>query len=72
MKELLRTNDMVLISWVRALLADDDIEAFELDTHMSILEGSANAIPRRVMVADEHFDRACRLLDGAEVHHNHG
>ena len=72
MKELLRTNDIVLISWVRALLADDDIEAFELDTHMSILEGSANAIPRRVMVANEQFDRACRLLDAAEVDQNHG
>jgi hypothetical protein len=72
MKELLRTNDMVLISWVRALLADGDIQAFELDTHMSILEGTANAIPRRVMVADENFDRACRLLDAAEVDHNHG
>jgi hypothetical protein len=72
MKELLRTNDMVLISWVSALLADGDIEVFELDTHMSILEGTANAIPRRVMVADENFDRACRLLDAAEVDHGHG
>ncbi|MCH6578535.1 MAG: DUF2007 domain-containing protein [Alphaproteobacteria bacterium] len=72
MKELLRTNDMVLISWVRALLAGDDIEAFVFDNHMSILEGSANAIPRRLMVVDEQYDRACRLLDAAEVHHRHG
>ena len=62
MKELLRTNDPVLLSWVKALLADENIGAVELDTHMSILEGSANAIPRRLMVADDDYVRARRIL----------
>ncbi len=62
MKELLRTNDPVLLSWVKALLADGNIGTVELDTHMSILEGSANAIPRRLMVADDDYVRARRIL----------
>lgn len=63
MIELLRTNDPVLISWLQALLADENIETVVLDTHVSVLEGSANAIPRRVMVADEDADRAKHLLE---------
>ncbi len=62
MKELLRTNDTVLLSWVKALLADENIGTVELDTHMSILEGSASAIPRRLMVEDDDYARARRIL----------
>ncbi len=32
---------------------------------MSVLEGSAGAILRRVMVADEDYDRAKRVLEEA-------
>ena len=62
MKELLRTNDVVKISWLKAYLADAGIEAFVLDENTSILEGSAGAIPRRLMVIDADHARARRLL----------
>lgn len=62
MKELLRTTDPVRLSWLTALLADQEIEAFVLDNHTSILEGSAGAIPRRLLVSDQDFDAAQRLL----------
>ena len=65
MKELLRTNDIVKLSWLRALLADDGIEALVLDQHTSVLEGSAGAIPRRLMVVDDDYHRAKRLLENA-------
>lgn len=65
MKELLRTNDPVRISWLTALLADQEIEAFVLDVHTSILEGSAGAIPRRLLVSDHDFAAASRLLEAA-------
>ena len=48
-KELLRPNDLVLLSWIRSVLDEAGIEFFIADTQMSVLEGSANAIPRRVM-----------------------
>lgn len=62
MREVLRTTDLVRLSWLRALLAESRIEAIVLDNHTSVLEGSINAIPRRLMVVDEDFDHAIRLL----------
>ena len=69
MIELLRTNDPVLISFVQATLADAGIEALVLDIHASILEGSASAIPRRIMVMDEDLETAKQILKtrGAEL-----
>lgn len=65
MEELLRTNDIVLISAVEALLKADNIGCFVADAHMSALEGSSGFLPRRVMVAGDHFSRARRLLTEA-------
>lgn len=65
MKELLRTNDMVKLSWLTALLSDAGIEALILDSHTSVLEGSALAIPRRLAVVDDDYQRARRILTEA-------
>lgn len=70
MKELLRTNDPVLLSWLQALLRDAGIESVVFDTHTSILEGSAGAIPRRLVVIEEDYEMAKRVLsDSGEGHH---
>lgn len=65
MIELLRTNDMVRLSWLRALLGDANIETVVLDTHVSVVEGSIMAIPRRLMVDDDDLANARRVLDDA-------
>ena len=65
MKELLRTNDVVKLSWLQALLADSGIEAVVLDVHTSIIEGSIGAIPRRLSVSDDDYERAKRVLEAA-------
>ena len=52
MKELLRTNDPTVIAFATALLDGEGIAVFELDVHMSILEGALGVLPRRLMVAD--------------------
>lgn len=62
MKELVRTNDPVLLSWLQALLTDAGIGSNIFDTHTSILEGSAGAIPRRLVVADLDFRTAKNVL----------
>ncbi|MFC4352966.1 DUF2007 domain-containing protein [Fodinicurvata halophila] len=67
MRELLRTNDLVRLSWVQALLADAGIEAVTFDNHASVLEGSVVAITRRLMVIDEDYERACALLAEADA-----
>ena len=58
MKELVRTNNPVLLSWLTALLKVSGIETFVLDSHTSVLEGSSNAIQRRLMVIDEDYAAA--------------
>jgi len=65
MKELVRTNNAVLLSWLQTLLSQEGIESFVFDSHMSVLEGSANAIPRRLMVVDEDYDKARETMTEA-------
>lgn len=65
MRELVRSNDPIRLSFLTALLADAGIEALVLDTHMSVMEGSIGALQRRLMVIEEDFQRAKRLLDEA-------
>ena len=62
MRELLRTNDLVKLSWLQALLSDAGVHSVVLDSHASVLEGSALAIPRRLMVTDADYEQARRVL----------
>ncbi len=62
MRELIRTNDPVLISFLEALLKSEQIDHFVLDQNMSILDGSLGILPRRVMVLDNDHEKAARLL----------
>jgi putative signal transducing protein len=65
MKELLRTNDAVRLSFLQSLLRDSGIESLVLDHYTSVVEGSIGAIPRRLMVAQQDYRRACSLLAAA-------
>lgn len=69
MEELLRTNDVVLLSWLEALLADAGIGVQVLDMHMSILEGSVGALPRRLVVHDDDAAEARNIMDDANITH---
>ena len=62
MKEIIRTNDLATIAYIKLLLTNEDIEYFELDVHMSALEGSISILPRRIMVVDSVFERAREIL----------
>ncbi|SHE71129.1 Putative signal transducing protein [Kaistia soli DSM 19436] len=67
MDELIRTNDMVLISFVDALLKEAGIEHILADQNMSVIEGSLGVLPRRILVASEDVDAARRLLTEAGI-----
>jgi hypothetical protein len=69
MKELLRSNDAVLISYVSALLEEEGIAFMVADINMSVLEGSIGALPRRVLVASDESGRARAVLTGAGIGH---
>lgn len=72
MKELLRSNDIVLISFVETLLRQANIGHLVLDGHMSALEGSVGALPRRVLVDEDQLARAKRLLAEEGLGHELG
>lgn len=69
MRELMRTNDIVLISAVEALFRAAEIGYLVADTHVSVLEGSIGILPRRILVVDEDFAQARRLLRDADLGH---
>ena len=65
MQELVRTNDLVLISAVGALLDGANIHHVVLDQNMSIVEGSLGLLQRRILVNDEDNRAARQLLTDA-------
>ncbi|MSP93782.1 MAG: DUF2007 domain-containing protein [Alphaproteobacteria bacterium] len=66
MKELLRTNNAVYLSYAQAVLTDAGIDTHVFDNHTSVMEGSLGVLPRRLMVLDEDLIRAKKLLADAE------
>ena len=67
MRELARTNDMVLLSFIRAVLEGAGVFLLVADEAMSSVEGSLGILPRRVLVAADDEARARRLLGEAGV-----
>ncbi len=69
MRELVRTNDLVLVSAIGALLDGAGIPHMVLDQNMSVLEGSLGILPRRILVPDDRIPAARRLLQEAGLGH---
>ncbi len=67
MKELIRTNDAVIISFVESLMRDAGIGCFVADQNMSVLDGSIGVLPRRVMIAEDDVEAAQRILVDAGI-----
>ena len=67
MRLLLRTNDVVLISYVSHLLDEAGINHEVFDSYISAVEGSIGAFPRRIMVAEDEFEAARRVLGNAAI-----
>jgi hypothetical protein len=67
MKELLRSTDPTIIAFASALLQGEDIDCFQMDVNMSILEGGIGIFPRRMMVLSGDYDRAVRVMTDNEI-----
>jgi hypothetical protein len=65
MKELLRTTDIVLLTYITSLLEDASISPFIADSHMSSIEGSIGAFPRRVLVPEEDWPASVHIMEEA-------
>ncbi len=62
MREIMRGNDLVRLSFLQALLGDSGIGTMVADAHSSAIQGSLDILPRRLMVADEHYLAALGVL----------
>jgi hypothetical protein len=69
LRELVRTNDLVLVSAVGALLDGANIDHLIADQNMSIIEGSLGILPRRILVHDDDVKAARQVLVDAGLSH---
>jgi Putative prokaryotic signal transducing protein len=69
MREIVRTNDEVLVTVIESLLGGAKIPHMVLDRNMSVLEGSIGILPRRILVAEDRADEARQLLEDAGLGH---
>jgi hypothetical protein len=65
MIEILRTNDVVLLGFAQSLLEGASIPVLVADNHISVLEGSIGAFPRRLLVPSDHAAQARRVMTDA-------
>ncbi|HQT39537.1 MAG TPA: DUF2007 domain-containing protein [Acidocella sp.] len=62
MEMVIASNEPVRLSFLMALLRDAGLQPELYDMNMSILEGSAGAIQRRIMVPSPQAHAARRVL----------
>ncbi|UWQ25541.1 DUF2007 domain-containing protein [Leisingera aquaemixtae] len=67
MKELLRSTDPTIIAFASALLEGEDIDCFQMDVNMSVLEGGIGIFPRRLMVRAEDYEAAVVVMRDNEI-----
>ena len=65
MRAVLKSLDPVVLNFAANLLAQEGIESVVFDTHSSVMDGSMGFLPRRLMVLDEDFAQADKLLRDA-------
>ena len=65
MREILKTNNPVELSFACAVLKEAGIDAVVFDANMSVLDGSMVILPQRLMVQTQDESRALALLKDA-------
>ena len=66
MQILIRSNDIIYITWVKSILSHNNIEFFVLDESMASTEGNISAIPIRILVDDDDLKKAKYLISQTE------
>jgi hypothetical protein len=67
MRDLVTTNDPVLLSDLMVLLEGAGIDAVVFDGNMSSVQGTLGAVAQRLAVPAESWDAARRLLVEADL-----
>ena len=72
MRELLRSNDLVHLSWAQAALAPRASKACCSTPTSAASKATSGRFPRRLMVRDDLLERARKVLAQAEQAHASG
>ena len=67
MRDLVTTNDPVLLSYLKVLLEDAGIETVVFDGNMSAVQGTLGVVAQRLAVPSESWEAARRLLVEADL-----
>ena len=67
MQILIRSNDIIYLTWVKSILSHNNIEFFVLDESMASTEGNISAIPVRIIVDDNDLKKAKYLISQTEI-----
>ena len=70
MQILIRSNDIIYLTWVKSILSHNNIEFFVLDESMASTEGNISAIPVRILVDDNDLKKAKYLISQTENNNN--
>ena len=62
MQVLIRSNDIIYLTWVKSILSHNNIEFITLDESMASTEGNISAIPVRILVDDNDLKKATYLI----------
>ena len=65
MRDLVTTNDPVLLSYVQARLKEAGVDYAVFDANMSAVQGTLGAVPQRLAVPEDSLAAARRILDDA-------
>ena len=67
---LIKTTNLARLTYLKSLLASDDIPFVVFDEHISALEAGIGAFPRRLMVPVDYEGVAKRLLHEVEEYYD--
>ncbi len=67
MREILRTNDPIELSWARAVLEAEGVDVLVFDANIAAMEGSISAFQCRLMVRDDDAAGAVAILAAARA-----
>ena len=67
MRDLVTSNDPVLINYIQVLLKGAGIDSVVFDGNMSTVQGTLGAVQQRIAVPEESWAQARRLLDEADL-----
>ena len=67
---LIKTTNLARLTYLKSLLASDDIPFVVFDEYISALEAGIGAFPRRLMVPDDYEGVAKRLLHEVEEYYD--